>query len=207
MTVQLIDLSNNNPTPHWAAVKAAKIAGVWMKVSEGGTFIDQTWQDRSASARAVGLPVGGYHFARPAAVAAISQAAMFCRALGKIGLHDLRPVLDLEDSGHLSPAALRTWVHDFNQKVLAETGVGPIFYSYRAFIQGLEWTTPAGYGLWLADYGPDDGQQHPTLVPPPWKKMVAHQYTSRGTVPGVSGYVDRTEAASLMPLLAHPAEV
>lgn len=207
MTVQLIDISNNNATPHWDAVKKAGIAGVWMKVSEGSSFIDPDWDARSSAARAAGLPVGGYHFARPASGAGVAQATTFARHLGKIGPHDLRPVLDLEDTGHLSSFDLRAWVHDFNQKVLALTGTGPILYSYSAFLRGLEWTTPAGYGLWLADYSVDDGKEHTVFPPPPWKKYVAHQYTSRGTVAGVSGYVDRTSAPSLIPLLAHPTEV
>jgi GH25 family lysozyme M1 (1,4-beta-N-acetylmuramidase) len=207
LTFQLIDLSNNNATPHWDAVKKAGIVGAWMKVTESASFIDQTWKPRAAAARKAGLAVGGYHFARPASGAGAAQATTFARQLGTIEPGDLKPVLDLEDTGHLSSADLRQWVHDFNQKVLALTGTGPIFYSYKAFIQGLAWTSPAGYGLWLADYGADDGHDHLTSAPAPWKFVRAHQYTSRGTVPGVAGYVDRTNAPSLNPLLAHPPQV
>lgn len=207
MTVQLIDLSNHNPTPHWDAVVKAGVSGVWLKVTEGSSFIDATWKDRSAAARRVGLHVGGYHFARPSGPPAKQQAATFARTLGPVEPLDLRPVLDLEDTGHLSSTELRQWARDFNQAVLTHTGVGPVLYSYRAFLQGLKWETPAGYGLWLADYGVNDGFEHSTLPPVPWKKYVAHQYTSRGTVPGIAGYVDLTSAASLTPLLAHPPKV
>ena len=206
MTIQLIDLSNNNPAPHFPAVRLAGIQGCWLKVSEGLNFPDATWQARSAAARQAGLHIGGYHFARPSAASgdATSQANYFAHLLGPIQSKDLRPALDLEDSGHLTPTALRQWVHDFNQQVLKATGTGPLFYSYTAFIQGLAWDTPAGYGLWLADYAADDGQEHPAAPPAPWKHIRAHQYTSRGTVPGIAGNVDRTSAPSLTPLLAHP---
>lgn len=206
MTVKLIDLSNNNATPHWDAVAKAGIAGAWMKVTEGNSFIDGTWTARSEAARAAGLRVGGYHFARPAVGSGTMQAALFIRSLGAVQPHDLRPALDLEDTGHLTPTELRVWAHDFNQKVLADTGVGPLLYSYSAFLAGLNWQTPAGYGLWLASYGADDGQPHAARPPLPWKRYVAHQYTSKGVVPGIAGYVDRTEASSLRPLLAHPVQ-
>lgn len=202
-SIALIDLSNNNETPDFRQVAGAGVAGCWMKVTEGDAFTDPTYATRAVAARQAGLRVGGYHFAQPYRPAD-AQARWFAEHLGPIGPHDLRPVLDLELDGGLSPAQLVAWARAFNRALVELVHVGPILYTYTAFARELHATTPIGYGLWLADYGPDDGREHTASPPAPWRHLVAHQYTSRGTVPGVVGSVDRTSANSLRPLLAHP---
>lgn len=203
--MQLVDLSNNNAAePDWHAL-AQHAGGVWLKVSEGATFTDQTFARRARAARAAGLRIGGYHFARPSRDSAQAQADHFVSVLGAIGRRDLRPVLDLEanDAG-LLPSELVAWARGFVQAVRAQTGVGALVYGSSSFLAGLDAFRPIGYGLWLADYGPDDGREHAYSVPRPWKRIVAHQYTSKGAIGGVAGRVDLSSAARLRPLLAHP---
>jgi lysozyme len=204
--VKLVDLSNNNPSPiHFGEIKRAGIFGVWMKVSEGVSFTDPDWKARSAAARKAGLHVGGYHFARPGRADARHEADYFCDRLGKVGRRDLRPVLDLEDDGHISSVSLHMWARTFLARVHERTGVRALTYSGPAFIMARQWaeTFGTGAGLWLADYGPDDGADHGPHVPRPWRRCVAHQYTSRGRLPGVSGNVDLSHARSRRPILAH----
>lgn len=201
--IKLLDLSNNNATPDFRAVAADGIAGVWMKVTEGVGFIDDTYFARRHAAIAAGLRVGGYHFFHPA-TDAVSQALFFAEHLGPIGPNDLRPALDFEQQTNVPAAHAVEVARVFNQAFRRKTNVGPLFYSYTAFIHELDPNTPIGYGLWLADYGSDNGSEHQAAVPPPWKRIVAHQFTSKGTVPGCHGPVDVSSAADLRPLLAHP---
>lgn len=203
---QLLDLSSNNPLPDWSKIKAD---GVWLKATEGLSYNDSVFRHNRLQAAKYGVRTGAYHFARPDLhpYDPEDEAKHFCAVVGSVGRRDLRPVLDLEVRAafeHLTPAQLGGWAHRFSRTVKAVLGVGPLFYSYPAYIQEMRLQLPVGYGLWLAAYGPDDGSNHPVDAPAPWKKIAAHQYTSKGTALGISGRVDRTYARSLRPLLAHP---
>lgn len=199
----LIDISNNNGTPDWGKVKAFGVQGVFLKATEGLGFTDKTFAQRRADANKNALPVGAYHFAHPE-TSPTAQAQKFASVVGKVNTTDLRPVLDLEVATKLPASAVVTWARAWNQEVKRLLGVLPLFYSYSAYIQGLHASTPIGAGLWLAAYGRNDGAEYPYDVPPPWKKAVAHQFTSAGKVPGCQGPVDLSHAGSMAPLQAHP---
>lgn len=206
--LRLVDLSNNNAGPiDFGAMKRAGTFGVWLKVTEGVGFVDQTFHDRATAARMVGLRVGGYHFARPTTGDAGQEAHYFVAHLGKVQRRDLRPVLDLEaNDAKLTPRELYEWARLFLTHVRVLTKVRGLTYSGPAFIlaQGWAHTFGTGAGLWLADYGPDDGNEHPPHVPHPWRKIVAHQYTSKGHVAGVAGKVDLSHGYHRRGILAHP---
>ena len=201
---RFIDLSNNNRVSSFDAVKKAGIEGVWLKVSEGATFADPDFSSFARRARAAGLRVGGYHFAYPqhASSDAVGEARFFAAKLGKIQARDLRPVLDFEiNPEHMSNADLEAWTRAFNREVAKLTGTLPLYYSYGSFLHP---SKPVGAGLWLANYGRNDGKDFDVAPPPPWKKVAAHQFTSNGQIPGVDGRCDVSSARSLSPLLAHP---
>jgi len=206
--VLLVDLSNNNPGPiDFAAMRKAGCYGVLLKVSEGKAFVDQTYEARARAARGAGLRVGGYHFARPAGDAA-AQATLFCRHLGRVQRRDLHPALDLEvNDEHLHPAELYAWARKFGEHVHSLTGVRVLWYTYPAFLAEQRWQRPlgTGAGLWIASYGPNDGRDHgvPAGSLGPWRRYVAHQFTSVGRIAGVHGNVDLSHARARRLVLAH----
>jgi lysozyme len=204
----LVDLSNNNPGPlNFHELRRSGVFGVWHKVTEGTTFTDHDFKPRAQEARAAGLRVGGYHFARPEHGNAIAEATIFCTRLGKVQRRDLRPVLDLEaNDANLPPLALHLWAKTFLSHVHAVTGVRALTYSGPSFIGSQHWshTFGTGAGLWLAEYGPNDGKDHGVHIPRPWKRIAAHQYTSVGRVSGVPGNVDLSHARYRHRVLAHP---
>lgn len=206
----LVDLSNNNAEPDWHALKTRSgIAGMWHKAGEGATFHDPKFARRRACARSAGIRFGAYWFARPDVHPHDPwvEAQAFCRTVGQVNRTDLRPVLDYERvSGRGTD---EWWIRTFNKAVRARLGVGPLFYSNPDTIRRINWAgAPGGapsYGLWLASYGVNDGvHRGGTIAPPPWRKLVAHQYSDRGRVPGCVGFVDVSFAPRLRPLLAHP---
>lgn len=200
----IVDLSANNAEPDWRALKRAGIEGVWLKATEGRTYDDPDFAGWRAAANRVGLRVGAYHFARPDRnpFEAAEEAEHFRRKVGWIGRRDLRPVLDYEvRSSHGND---EEWVRVFNAHILSLLGVGPVFYSYPALIEQLRFSKPRGYGLWLASYGRNDGKPHEYRVPAPWRKAVAHQFSSRCRVAGCDGYVDLSRVFQPRAVLAHP---
>lgn len=200
----LIDLSSNQGSVDFARVKKAGVTGAFLKVSEGRTWNDPVWSSRARQARAAGLRVGGYHFARPDLNSAESEAAHFAKQLGTIRRRDLRPVLDFEQATGFLPSVLEKWARAFNKEFHTRAGLWPILYSYPAYLAHIQPERTIGAGLWLASYSRNDGKEHPFQVPLPWRKTVAHQFSSNCTVAGVSGHVDLSTAKNLRPLLAHP---
>lgn len=202
--MELIDVSNAQGAVDWRAVKKAGVAGAWHKATEGATFDDAWFAANRRRAGQAGVRFGAYHFARPDRNKPETEADHFCRVVGKLDRRDLRPVLDLEQETTLKWREIEEWARAFNRRVRAHLGVTPVFYSYPAYIASMSLERTIGNGLWLASYGPNDGRRHTAVVPKPWKRYVAHQYTSTGSVPGVHGHVDRSYAPRLRGVLARP---
>lgn len=202
--MRLIDVSNVNGPIDWEKVARAGIRGAFVKATEGVTFDDPLFAGNRAAAAKNGVHVGGYHFARPDHNTAVDEARHFAKRLGALRPGELRPVLDYEVSTHTPSVTQVEWIRGFNHEIRRIVGVWPIFYSYPSLMTMLHLSKPVGNGLWLASYGSNDGQEHGFVVPAPWRRLVLHQFTSRGRIPGVPGYVDLSETASLASLLAHP---
>lgn len=181
--MNLIDVSNAQGSIDWVKVRRAGVQGAWLKATEGVTFNDAFHTTNRREANKAGVRVGSYHFARPELNSAVAEADHLCRIIGKLGRRDLKPVLDMEGKGD------EAWAHTFCRRVQFHLGVWPIFYTYSAWLHEHHFKKPAGNGLWIANY---DGVLRPPLPVAPWKKYVAHQYTSSGRVDGIRGKVDRS---------------
>lgn len=201
----IADLSSNNATePNWVALKRAGVSAVWLKATEGLTWNDPTFQNRRKAANKAGLRVGAYAFARPDLhpYGAEAEARHFVQTVGHVGATDLRPVLDYErisSQGHDE-----AWARNWTGVVKDKLGVGPLFYSYPGLISSLKFSKPVGYGLWLAAYSRNDGHEHPFTIPAPWKKVVAHQFSSQCRVNGCAGLIDLSTVYAPNAILAHP---
>jgi lysozyme len=217
MTALILDVSSYQGTGiDWKRVKRAGFAGVFVKATEGAGYVNPSFRAQAAGARAAGLRVGFYHFARPDNPNdATTEAAHFANVTaGHRTRADLRPVLDYETwwgpalepgrTVQMGAPGVEKWPRTWIQTVKHTTGDLAIFYSGLSFIERLAPKTTIGFGLWLAAYGSNDGIEHPYRVPKPWKRAVLHQFTSQGRVPGVPGKVDVSRGRSLRPLLAHP---
>src|SRR5438132_3059527 len=157
--VRGIDVSNVNGHVDWAAVAGAGPQYVFLKATEGLTFVDKRFASHRSEARAAGLRVGFYHFARPDLHphGATAEAAHFAHVVGTIAPDELRPVLDHEKAASISPAEMTAWAGTFLAEVERLTGVRPILYSYPDFIATHMGRAHSlgGYPLWLASYGPN----------------------------------------------------
>ncbi|MEV4209049.1 glycoside hydrolase family 25 protein [Nocardia salmonicida] len=172
----------------WHAVRAAGHQFAMVKATEGLHYINPYFVQDSILMRTAGVARGTYHFARPE-LPPEPQAAMYAATvLGQNGPLDLPPVLDLETSGGLAPAALIDWTHRYLDTVQTLTGRTPIIYTYPNFWKTAMADTSAftRYPLWIADYGGDDQPE----VPGNWPTWTFWQTTDRGVVPGIHGGTD-----------------
>lgn len=192
-----IDISNYQGNIDWARVKASGVQFAYVKATEGATWTDPMFMTNVNGARAVGIPVGAYHFARPDQTSAIDEAKHFVSLLQSVQT-DLMPVLDLEepsDPSKIAVDALVKWTRDFINYVQQATGRKVMLYTGNWFVNRYNGLNNAlcDLPLWVANYA--------NIPAPPdcggWTRWTVWQYASDGRVDGINGDVDVNVAVSL----------
>jgi lysozyme len=185
-----IDVSSYQGNIDWHQVKRAGAGFVFIKATEGSTFVDQAYLRNIAGARAANIPCGAYHFFRPQ-TSVDEQINNFVGTVGQLQVGDLQPVLDLEVPASWSTIAQATrleLVVRFLEGVKTQLGVEPIVYLSSSFAGDVLASSKelANYPLWVAHYTtapkPD--------VPLPWHIWTFWQHSDKGTIGGVKGFVD-----------------
>jgi GH25 family lysozyme M1 (1,4-beta-N-acetylmuramidase) len=178
----------------WSQVAAAGYKFAFIKATEGDYYANPYYASDLAQAKAAGLYATGYHFAIPNVSDGASQADY---ALADGGYapdgRTLPLALDIEYNPYgpecygLTPAQMVAWVSAFTAEVQRVTSQQPIIYTTADW-----WDTCAGdttaFGgdpLWVAAYR--DGSPP---MPSGWGSWTFWQYSSRGSVPGITGNVD-----------------
>lgn len=181
----------------WADVHGAGYDFAAIKATEGSYYINNYYASDAAAATAAGMYVAAYHFANPSDSSGTVQADYAVQNAGnyKVGGLYLPLVLDLEYDPYsndecygLSPAQMVSWISDFMTEATTLTGAAPMIYTPTNW-----WDTCTGdsaaFGgdvLWVPAYSAGT----PGPLPAGWGTWTMWQYTSGGTVPGISGAVD-----------------
>ncbi len=185
-TVKGIDVSYYQGTIDWTKVKADGVQYAFLRVSDGLATIDSKFDTNWAQTRAKGILHGAYQFFRPSQDP-IAQADLLLSKLGTPMPDDLPPVIDVEADGGLPPAQVAAKVKTWIDHVTAAIGKRPIiytgFYFWRDQVGAPDQTASP---LWHAQYS---STACPT-IPPPWQDWAFWQYSSSGTVNGITGNVD-----------------
>lgn len=189
-----IDVSRYQGKIDWAQVAAAGYKGAMLKTvstnkklskRSDGLYIDPTFEDNYANAKAAGLDVGVYYYTNASCEKlADRELAVLRKAL--VGKEMTMPVaVDLESPslagmpyGDLSNLAA------YHLEQIEKMGFYAQLYTYTSYANvHLDMARLAGrWDVWLADY---TGK-----TPKVDFKYNAHQHTSKGRVPGISRTVD-----------------
>jgi GH25 family lysozyme M1 (1,4-beta-N-acetylmuramidase) len=179
----------NGAAVDWNAVRRDGRRFAFVKATQSTSYTNPYFGSDWHGIGAAGLFRGAYHYANPNATAgsAKSQADYFAKTIGAQSVSGmLPPVLDLEDAGGLSVAALRTWVSTFLTELQARTGRVPMLYTYPSFWRNSMGASTAftSYPLWIANYN--------TTAPQDigWSRYAFWQYTSTASVGGIKGNTD-----------------
>jgi lysozyme len=178
---------------NWTSVRAQGARFAFVKVSEGSNYRNPYAASDIGGARAAGLYVTGYHFARPRLPlsTAASDARTFASLMGNVKLAGtLPPVLDIETTGGLSATNTTKWVKTFLTTLQGVTGRTPMIYSGNWFWRGYM-GNPAGfsqYPVWAAQY---TGGIGPNLFGD-FQYSTFWQYTDRAKINGIKGGVDNS---------------
>lgn len=180
----VLDLSHHNTVTDFAAIKAAGIVGVIHKATEGQTYVDETFRDRRADAREVGLLWGAYHFLRPGNMQA--QAEHFVETA-----NDTSGVLLAAD--HEDPGVSADDLLEFLSAIEILTGQAAVIYSGHLLKEQIG-NGPADdlarHRLWLAQYGSSPSWPAAWSAPWLWQYTDGSNGPQPHTCPGVEGPVD-----------------
>src|SRR5437763_15017263 len=196
-----VDVNGAKGQIDWRRVRNAGFEFAFLKATEGRTFDDERFSFNRRAAKAAGLKVGAYHFARPDNNTPEAEAHHFLR-VARPQRGELLPVLDWEKD---PPTA--SWAIRFLETVEHAIGAAPILYTFPDFLRRTgTFGQMRRFPLWYARFGPNDGGVHPA-TPPQGYLFAVHQFTSRGHVPGIGGLVDLDllKPDSLSSLVFQPA--
>lgn len=182
----MIDVSNHNgsiTTSQFVNIRNQYgVKAVTTKLSEGTTYHDWTARGNIANARAAGLFINGYHFARYYDVnSARNEAVWAVRCAKQDGL-PIGAVLvsDVEASEQrgISKATLNAANAEF-KRIVEEAG-----YRYDVYTMGSwVWSKMDVYGGWIAQYPYNVSVDK-------WTGNNAWQWSSTARLSGISGYLD-----------------
>lgn len=188
-----IDVSRWQGLIDWAQVAAAGYKGAMLKTvstnyklskREDGLYIDPTFETNYRNARAAGLDVGIYYYTY-ATSEAMADAELALLRQAVYGKEFSLPVcVDVEENKlkQLSTLDLSNLVAYALEQV-EKMGFYAQLYTYTGYKYELDMARLSSrWDVWLADYTGE--------TPNVTFNYNAHQHTSKGAVPGISGNVD-----------------
>lgn len=186
LTMLGIDIYRYQTVYNWQRVKDAGVSFVYVKGTDGDGPALVRADGQVRGAQGVSIPVGLYHYAQLTPSPEV-QARVLHAEVQRLGAVGMPPALDLE-----SPFVPGVQAYMFALTFLSElVRLGHsevVLYANTSMLNGMnaERLNVPGLKIWAANYGPNDGQRHDNSYPDSW----IHQYTSRGEVSGITGWVD-----------------
>ena len=180
-----IDLSHYQGEVFWEAIgNNSKMAYVYLKATEGGDRIDHMYEQNIELAHKYGLKVGSYHFFRPKTELAkqLENFKTQCRP----GQQDLIPMIDIEVKQGMNTEAFRDSVAKFLIMVEKAYRQKPLVYTGTNFYNKNLVGLLDDYKLMIAQYS----ENEPILSDD--KDYMLWQYTGKGYIDGIKGYVDKS---------------
>lgn len=187
-----IDVSKWNEEIDWEKVKDAGIEYAIIRcgyrgASSGSLVIDPNFTENIEGAIAADISVGVYFFTQAVTESeAVEEASMVIHLIEEYDV-DYPVFLDSESAGGKGRAddlsvEQRTTVHDAFLQTIAAAGYETGVYGSRNWLEKqLDMERLSDYNTWLAEYTEAPGYPEYYHI---W------QYTSKGTVPGISTRVD-----------------
>ena len=184
-----IDVSNWQGYVDYSKVKNAGIEIVFMKASQGTSYKDPYFDTNYTNAKANGLKVGFYHYLTATNTNQAIQEARFFASVISGKVPDCKLVLDYEVFNGVGRNEVNQIAKTFLQELKSLTNKEVMVYSNLSTAQNIfDQELSSQYPLWLAYYGDYTRLNN---VNGNWQYWSGVQYTDKGIVPGVNGYVDK----------------
>ena len=206
-----IDVSHWQGTAlNWPHIKDSGITFAMCKATEGTGYTDNTYVINQTGAKAAGVYVGSYHFARydqdlgtNGAAAEANYFWSVAKTYLKGGGYYLVPMLDLENisstSGPSQAGYTKTtfsqWANAYcttlsNNAAASGITLKPSIYTSTSFASTWLDSTVAKWTPWLAAWNGQSPQTGGPSTTSPWSAWVFWQYSDATTVTNHTGSVD-----------------
>ena len=180
-----IDISHYQGNVFWEIIgDNTNMAYVYLKASEGGDRIDEKFEHNIQLAHQYGLKVGAYHFFRPRTD--LNKQLVNFMAQCRPKEQDLVPMIDIETKGGLSTEEFCDSLLKFIKLVETAYRQKPLLYTFTNFYNQNLIGKIDGYPLMVAQYT----QREPVLAD--GRDFTMWQYTGKGRINGINGYVDKS---------------
>ncbi|MFI5322673.1 MAG: GH25 family lysozyme [Thermodesulfobacteriota bacterium] len=180
-----IDISHHQDSIDWGILKRADIDFIFIKATEGGDHKDTKFTEYWKRAGELGLTRGAYHYFT-FCKSGREQAMNYIAAVpAEAGL--LPPVIDLEYGGNCSARpskeALQKEIGEFSDIVERTYGKRPLIYTTKQSYTDFVSEALPGYMIWIRDI-------YSTPRLPDGRGWSFWQYTNKGRLWGIAGFVD-----------------
>ena len=180
-----IDLSHYQGEVFWETVgENTKMAYVYLKATEGGDRIDAKYERNIELAHRYGLKVGSYHFFRPKT--SLDKQLENFTAQCLPGEQDLIPMIDVETTGGMPTEVFCDSLLTFLGMIEEAYHQKPLVYTFRNFYNWHLVGKLNDYQLMVAMYT----EEEPVLADE--RDITLWQYTGKGRIIGINGYVDKS---------------
>ena len=180
-----IDLSHYQGNVFWEIIgDNTKMAYVYLKATEGGDNRDDKYIRNIELAHQYGLKVGSYHFYRPKIEQQKQLENFMTQCLP--GDQDLIPMIDIETTSGLRTDEFCDSLFKFIDLVEKAYKQKPLLYTFTNFYNRYLIGKINDYKLMIAQYT----QRIPVLADD--RDYTIWQYTGKGRINGVNGYVDKS---------------
>lgn len=180
-----IDISRYQGEVFWETVgNNTKMAYVYIKATEGGNLIDPKYENNILTAHQYGLKVGSYHFYR-AKTPQETQLANFVLQC-KPSEQDLIPMIDVETTSGLPKEEFCDSLFKFLDLIERTYQQRPLIYTGTNFYNRYLAEKLDRYLIMIAQYS----SREPVLIDQ--RDITMWQYTGKGRLNGIRGYVDKS---------------
>jgi len=180
-----IDMSHYQGNVFWDTLaNNTETRYVYLKATEGGDRIDAAFERNIVMAHVYGLKVGSYHFYRPRTDQQKQLQNFVSQCIPEE--QDLIPMIDIETTQGMGTDEFCDSLFRFLDMVEEVYHQKPLLYTFRNFYNRHLLGKLDGYKLMIAMYLPEE----PVLDDN--RDITMWQYTGKGRVEGVNGYVDKS---------------
>lgn len=180
-----IDLSHYQGNVFWETIgDNSKMAYVYLKATEGGNNVDSKYKQNIDLAHQYGLKVGSYHFYR-ARIPQQTQLENFM-AQCRPGDQDLLPMIDVEAKSGMNTDEFCDSLFKFLHLIEKAYKQKPLIYTGANFYDKYLLGKLDSYKLMIAQYT----KREPVLRD--GRDIEMWQYTGKGRLNGINGYVDKS---------------
>jgi len=180
-----IDISKHSGIIDWSEIKTQSIDFVYVKATEGQSYLDPNYSLNVRGAKGIQMKVGDYHFFRFNR-SGIKQAENYLKHTRMIKT-DLTPVLDVEEWGNYHTdkniTEIKTEIKSFLRIVESAIHRKVIIYTnkstYTKFIRNEFPENP----IWICSFIENE-------IMPDKQTWVFWQHAHNGKIKGIEGYVD-----------------